>query len=145
MKDEIKQKMILIYYINGIIFATIFFFVFKNIFLPAAIVVSVFIAVIFTSMGWGIFYLNTYFKINHHHQKPNLLMVLLSSFIYLIPAGIICYNIFTKKYSNIIANFQKGNTKYKKQITTNGIKCQKCNNFNIGNGNFCIQCGYKLK
>ena len=72
-------------------------------------------------------------------------MIIISSFIYLIPAAIIGYNIVMKKYSMVIANFQQGNTRFNNQNTVNGIKCPKCNNFNIGNGNFCIQCGYRLK
>ena len=145
MKDKSKRNTLLIYLLNGIIIAPIFFFMMKDVFLPAAIGLSVFVGLFFPLMGWGIFYLNTYFAINHHHRKPSLIMVIWGSFIYLIPAGIIGYNIVTKKYSMVIANLQQGNPRFNAQNTVNGIRCPKCNNFNMGNGNFCIQCGYKLK
>ncbi len=145
MKDKSKQKTLLIYYLNGLIIAPIYFFLMKDVLLEVAIGLSVFIGIILPSFGWCLFYLNTYFAINHHHKKPNIIMVILTSFVYLIPAAIISYNIVTKKYSIVIANLQQGNPRFNTQNTVNGIRCPKCNNFNMGNGNFCIQCGYKLK
>ena len=145
MKDKSKQNTLLIYYLNGIIIAPIYFFMMKDILLEVAIGLSVFIGIILPSFGWFLFYLNTYYAINHHHKKPILFMVIITSFIYLIPAGIISYNIVIKKNSMVIANLQQGNTKFNNQNTVNGIRCPKCNNFNIGKSSFCIQCGYRLK
>ena len=145
MKDKSKRQTFLIYYLNGIIFALIVFFIFKDIFLPVAIGMSVFSGLFFPALGWFTFYLTTYYAINHHKRKPFFIMVIIGSYVYLIPAAIICYNIVLTKYSMVIANFQQGNTKFNNQNPINGINCPKCNNFNMGNGTFCIQCGYKLK
>ncbi len=196
MKDKSKLNTLLIFYLNGIIIAPIYYFLFKDILLEVAIGLSVFIGIILPTFGWFLFYLNTYFAINHHHKKPSIFMVILGSFIYLIPAAIISYSYVTKKLSNTIANLNNKkpsyrNQRYVKEIrcpncnalitqgnnfcihcgstyvmeknnqiianlsqksgqfnnqnSVNGIKCPKCNNFNIANGDFCVTCGFKLK
>ncbi len=141
MKDKSKLYTYLIYLLNGLIIAPIYYFLFKNIPIGIAVGISLFIGIIIPTFSWTLFYLNTFYAINHHKRKPFLIMVIMMSAIYLIPAAIICYLYVIKQYSQTIANFNIKKQYYRNQRYITEVRCPNCNTLIIHGNNFCTQCG----